>query len=112
MRSTSPRPRASASSSTAIRARARLEAAVAYREEVAEDEFAQREHISYPLLSDHGLALAEAMGLPTFETGGLKLYKRLTFVAEECRIVNVFYPVFPPDRNAADVLAWLQARPT
>ena len=73
-------------------------------------EFAQREHISYPLLSDHELALAEAMSLPTFETGGLKLYKRLTFVAEECRIVSVFYPVFPPDRNAGDVLAWLQAR--
>jgi peroxiredoxin len=73
-------------------------------------EFAQREHISYPLLSDHELALAEAMSLPTFEAGGLKLYKRLTFVAEECRIVSVFYPVFPPDRNAGDVLAWLQAR--
>jgi peroxiredoxin len=73
-------------------------------------EFAQREHIPYPLLSDHELALAEAMSLPTFEAGGLKLYKRLTFVAEECRIVSVFYPVFPPDRNAGDVLAWLQAR--
>ena len=75
-------------------------------------EFAQREHIAYPLLSDHELALAEAMGLPTFEAGGLRLYKRLTFVAEECRIVKVFYPVFPPDRNAEDVLAWLQARAT
>ena len=75
-------------------------------------EFAQREHIAYPLLSDHELALAEAMGLPTFEAGGLKLYKRLTFVAEECRMVKVFYPVFPPDRNAAAVLAWLQARAT
>jgi peroxiredoxin len=75
-------------------------------------EFAQREHIAYPLLSDHKLALAEAMGLPTFETSGLRLYKRLTFVAETCRIVKVFYPVFPPDRNAAAVLAWLQARAT
>lgn len=70
------------------------------------------EHIAYPLLSDHELALAEAMGLPTFEAGGLTLYKRLTFVAEECRIVKVFYPVFPSDRNAEDVLAWLQARAT
>ena len=75
-------------------------------------EFAQREHIPYALLSDHALALAEAMGLPIFETGGLKLYKRLTFVAEKSRIVKVFYPVFPPDRNAGDVLAWLQARAT
>ena len=71
-------------------------------------EFAEREHIPYPLLSDHDLALADAMGLPTFETGGLRLYKRLTFVAEQGRIVKVFYPVFPPDRNAGDVLAWLE----
>jgi peroxiredoxin len=50
------------------------------------------------------------MGLPTFETAGLQLYKRLTFVAEAGAIVKVFYPVFPPDRNAAEVLAWLDAR--
>jgi peroxiredoxin len=72
-------------------------------------EFAEREHIPYPLLSDHDLKLADAMGLPTFETSGLHLYKRLTFVAEQGRIVKVFYPVFPPDRNAGDVLAWLAA---
>jgi peroxiredoxin len=73
-------------------------------------EFAQREHIPYPLLSDHDLRLAEAMKLPTFETAGLHLYKRLTFVAERGRIVKVFYPVFPPDRNADEVLAWLAER--
>ena len=73
-------------------------------------EFAQREHIPYPMLSDHDLKLAEAMSLPTFETGGLHLYKRLTFLAEEGRIVKVFYPVFPPDRNAEEVLAWLDSR--
>ena len=73
-------------------------------------EFAEREHIPYPLLSDHELVLADAMGLPTFETAGLQLYKRLTFVAEAGAIVKVFYPVFPPDRNAAEVLAWLDAR--
>jgi peroxiredoxin len=72
-------------------------------------EFAEREHIPYPLLSDHELKLAAAMGLPTFETSGLTLYKRLTFVAEQGRIVKVFYPVFPPDRNAGDVLAWLES---
>ena len=72
-------------------------------------EFAQREHIPYPLLSDHELKLAEAMGLPTFETSGLRLYKRLTFIAEQGRIVKVFYPVFPPDRNADEVLAWLES---
>jgi peroxiredoxin len=73
-------------------------------------EFAEREHIPYPLLSDHDLLLADAMGLPTFETSGLHLYKRLTFVAEQGRIVKVFYPVFPPDRNAGEVLAWLDSR--
>jgi peroxiredoxin len=75
-------------------------------------EFAEREHIPYPLLSDHDLALADRMGLPTFEAGGLHLYRRLTFVAEKCRIAKVFYPVFPPDRNAEDVLAWLEGRAT
>jgi peroxiredoxin len=73
-------------------------------------EFAAREHIPYPLLSDHELRLADAMGLPTFQTSGLHLYKRLTFVAEQGRIVKVFYPVFPPDRNAGEVLAWLDSR--
>jgi peroxiredoxin len=73
-------------------------------------EFAEREHIPYPLLSDHDLRLADALGLPTFQTSGLHLYKRLTFVAEGSEIVKVFYPVFPPDRNAAEVLAWLDAR--
>jgi peroxiredoxin len=56
------------------------------------------------------MRLADTMGLPTFETGGLHLYKRLTFVADEGRIVKAFYPVFPPDRNADEVLAWLSAQ--
>ena len=73
-------------------------------------EFAEREHIPYPLLSDGGLALARAMGLPTFETDGVRLYRRLTFVAERGQVARVFYPVFPPDRNALEVLAWLQGR--
>ena len=72
-------------------------------------EFAQREHIPYPLLSDHELVLADRMRLPTFQAGGLQLYKRLTFVAQAGRIVKLFYPVFPPDRNADEVLAWLEA---
>jgi peroxiredoxin len=45
--------------------------------------------------------------LPTFEAAGMTLYRRLTFIARERRIVKVFYPVFPPQQNAADVLAWL-----
>ncbi|HSS04098.1 MAG TPA: peroxiredoxin [Solirubrobacterales bacterium] len=71
-------------------------------------EFAEREHIPFPLLSDSGMKLEAALRLPTFEAGGTTLYKRLTFVADAGRIVKVFYPVFPPDRNAAGVLGWLR----
>jgi peroxiredoxin len=70
-------------------------------------EFAAREHIPFPLLSDSGLRLRDALSLPTFEVEGMTLYKRLTFIAESDKIVETFYPVFPPDRNAAEVLSWL-----
>ena len=70
-------------------------------------EFAEREHIPFALLSDSELTLAAALRLPTFEVDGTTLYKRLTLIAEAGRIVKVFYPVFPPDRNAAAVLTWL-----
>jgi peroxiredoxin len=77
-------------------------------------EFAARERIPYPLLADPGLKLAQAIGLPTFEAGGLTLYRRLTMVLEAdragTRIAKCFYPVFPPDRDAAEVLAWLRSR--
>ncbi len=73
-----------------------------------QEEFAAREHISFPLLSDAGLALAAELRLPTFEIEGMTLHRRLTFVAEAGRIVKAFYPVFPPDRNAAEVLDWLR----
>jgi len=74
-------------------------------------EFAEREHIPFPLLSDSGLRLATGLRLPTFEAGGMTLYKRLTLIAEEGTIRKVFYPVFPPDRNAAEVLTWLRGGP-
>jgi peroxiredoxin len=74
-------------------------------------EFAGREHIPFPLLGDSGLGLAAALGLPTFEADGMTLYRRLTLVVEAGTIVKAFYPVFPPDRNAAEVLAWLADRP-
>jgi peroxiredoxin len=72
-------------------------------------EFAEREHIPFPLLADPGLRLADALRLPTFEVEGMTLYRRLTLIARQGRIVKAFYPVFPPDRNAAEVLAWLRA---
>jgi peroxiredoxin len=70
-------------------------------------EFAKRVHLEFPLLSDPGLELGAALGLPTFEVAGMTLYKRVTLVIGGGEIVKVFYPVFPPDRNASDVLAWL-----
>jgi peroxiredoxin len=74
-------------------------------------EFAQREHVPFPLLSDSGLELVERLGLPTFEAGGMTLYRRLTLVADAGTVVKAFYPVFPPDRDAAEVLGWLAAHP-
>jgi peroxiredoxin len=71
-------------------------------------EFAAREHIPFQLLSDEALRLRDLLGLPTFEAEGRTFYRRLTFVAVAGRIVKVFYPVFPPDRDAGEVLAWLR----
>jgi peroxiredoxin len=67
-----------------------------------------RLHLPFELLSDSELRLKQALGLPTFEVAGMELYKRLTLIAENGRIQKVFYPVFPPDGNANDVLAWLR----
>lgn len=75
-------------------------------------EFAGREHIPYPLLSDPDLRLADSLGLPTFEAAGARFYRRLTFIARERRIAKVFYPVFPPHRNPSEVLDWLAREPT
>jgi peroxiredoxin len=72
-------------------------------------EFVEREHIPYPVASDPDLRLAAALDLPTFEIAGMRLYRRITLIARAARIERVFYPVFPPDRNAADVVAWLHA---
>jgi peroxiredoxin len=70
-------------------------------------EAAERLHLPFPLLSDEDLALTRAMGLPTFEAGGMTLLKRLTLVIRDGVVEHVFYPVFPPDRSAAEVIDWL-----
>jgi peroxiredoxin len=49
--------------------------------------------------------------LPTLVVDGQTLLQRMALVVDDGTIVQVFYPVFPPDRNAGDVLAWLQANP-
>ena len=73
-------------------------------------EFAERNGMPFPVISDTGRKLGAALALPTFELEGHVLYKRLALVAESGRIVRVFYPVFPPDENAGNVLKWLRKR--
>ena len=71
---------------------------------------AERLHLPFPLLSDAEGAFGRALSLPGFEAAGRTRLRRMTLILEAGRIVHAFYPVFPPDRNAADVLAWLTAR--
>jgi peroxiredoxin len=71
-------------------------------------EAAGRLHLPFELLSDEKLAFAEALSLPAFEAEGMIVLKRLTLVIEDGRIEKVFYPVFPPSKNAEEVLAWLR----
>ena len=71
-------------------------------------EMASRLHLPFPVLSDEKLELARALKLPTMEVAGLTLIKRLALIVDDGRITHVFYPVFPPDRNAGDVLEWLK----
>ena len=70
-------------------------------------EAAARLHLPFPLLSDAGYDLTDQLRLPTFDSSGIRLLKRLTFVAHDGRITKVFYPVFPPDQNAEMVVHWL-----
>lgn len=70
-----------------------------------------RLHLPFQLLSDASLALKREMQLPIFMANGMELYRRLTMIVRDGRIETVFYPVFPPDRNAGDVVAWLRESP-
>ncbi|MGY4308266.1 peroxiredoxin [Bradyrhizobium sp. USDA 4369] len=74
-------------------------------------EMASRLHLPFSVLSDEKLELTGALRLPTMEIAGLTLIKRLAMIVDDARITRVFYPVFPPDRNSADVLAWLRENP-
>jgi len=73
-------------------------------------EAAEHLHLPFALLSDSDFRVIEALRLPTFEITGMRLLKRLTMVISEHRIEHVFYPVFPPDRSASDVVEWLRSR--
>ncbi len=81
------------------------------QDNVYQTEMASRLHLPFPVLSDEKLALSRALKLPTMEVAGLTLIKRLALIVDNGVITHVFYPVFPPDRNAGDVLAWLQDNP-
>ena len=72
-------------------------------------ESARRLHLPFSLLSDAGLRLTTALKLPVMFVGGAPLLKRMALIIDDGGITRAFYPVFPPDWNAADVLAWLEA---
>ena len=74
-------------------------------------EMASRLHLPFPVLSDEKLLLTRALNLPTMQVAELTLIKRLALIVDDARITHVFYPVFPPDRNAGDVLEWLKHNP-
>ena len=77
-----------------------------------QQEAASRLHLPFAILSDAQLALTRALDLPVMQVAGHTLLKRMAWVIDDGRITHVLYPVFPPDRNAADVLAWLRAHAT
>jgi peroxiredoxin len=72
-------------------------------------EAVERLHLPFALLSDQKLELARALELPTFTVAGMTLLKRMAWVIDDGVITKVFYPVFPPDKNAEEVIAWLAA---
>jgi peroxiredoxin len=72
-------------------------------------EAVERLHLPFAILSDANFKLSQALRLPTFSVDGMTLIKRMAWVIDEGTMTEVFYPVFPPDRSAADVVAWLQA---
>lgn len=73
-------------------------------------EAVERLHLPFELLSDAELRFARSLRLPTFVVEGMTLIKRLTLVIEDRQIVKVFYPVFPPQRNPEEAIAWLAGR--
>ena len=73
-------------------------------------EMVTRLHVPFEVLSDERFELCNALQLPTFETSGMRLLKRLTLIVKDGRIEHVFYPVFPPNESAEEVLHWLKEK--
>jgi peroxiredoxin len=80
------------------------------QETVYQKEAADRLHLPFPLLSDASLDFATGLHLPLFMTAGMTLLARMALIIDDGKIVKVFYPVFPPDQNAQEVVAWLRGR--
>jgi peroxiredoxin len=76
-----------------------------------QQEMVKRLEVPFEVLSDEHLALTHALKLPTFTVEGMTLMKRLTLIVVHGRIEHVFYPVFPPDKHADEVIAWLKVHP-
>jgi peroxiredoxin/DNA-binding transcriptional MerR regulator len=76
-----------------------------------QQEVVDRLRLPFAMLSDTGFRLADTLGLPTFEAGQATLYKRITLVIRDGAIEHVFYPVFPPNEHARQVLRWLRGNP-
>lgn len=71
-------------------------------------ELVERLHLPFAILSDAKLRLTNAWHLPTFEAAGQTLLRRITVVIRDGVAEHVWYPVFPPDRHADEVLEWLR----
>jgi len=74
-------------------------------------EMAERLHLPFEVLSDCEFQLCDALRLPTFEVEGMRLVKRITLIVREGRIEHVFYPVFPPNESAQQVIRWMGEYP-
>lgn len=70
----------------------------------------ERLHLPYDLLSDEHLEFRNALTLPTIDWEGAKLLRRITLAIQDGKIIKVWYPVFPPDKSAEEVSAWLKER--
>ena len=88
---------------------------VSTQETAYQREFVARHHVPFEILSDRDLSLTHGLRLPTFEYpvergGPTTLIKRMAWYVERGRIERIWYPVFPPGRNAETVLGWLRER--
>lgn len=73
-------------------------------------EAAQRLQLPFPILSDASLEFSRALRLPMFSVAGMTLLKRMALIIDDGTVIKAFYPVFPPDKNAEEVISWLRGK--